>query len=272
MKISRIVDAVGYIDDDLITASIDYKPRKIKMKWIPYAAAAACAACFCILAVRISGNVPGHDTANMAFSGDSGENSSVTSPVNMQPISDDSFTNPDLVDASYKDPDKSSGVEPEGSRPKDPDSTSLEKPGSSKPENPVTSSGEEPNAYLSTKPVTFSTAKEQVKFTEVKEVSGENFVGYELDYVMPSETLWALNYVYTDGEVTVRDNSGDCGVIRISPEYDEKIERDGMVFWKYPFSEQLTVVYISESDVAYIATFKSDADLSKAIDRIKSLV
>lgn len=512
MKTSKIVDAMGYIDDDLITASIDYKPRKIKMKWIPYAAAAACAACFCILAVRISvfdpvvssstgnagntmsevlnhsmglgdistgngelnaGGTASGDTAGGALSGigttgttpvdkpgsgqpgdpanSSGENAGTSygeKPSSSKPTYDGVFEGVDggfsgasmsydgvmeminspfqkengiFLDSFYlvetiralpieeskqlngwgpvcegktvyevkllkdliggeeisrtekilvangtvewqKDGDpvyatgekftvaltkpqegydflhtpssitfrydvvddengditlysrgseldklklptseditetvitsttlnpakhtqkldldaladflredwKARGVSSHFDNTQDNTNTSQAAPVEEKP--PV---GSSPNAYRSTKPVTFSTAKEQVKFTEVKEVSGENFVGYELDYVMPSETLIALRYVYTDGEVSVMDNSGDCGVIKISPEYDEKIERDGMIFWKAYLSEPPTIFYISESEVAYIATFKSDADLSKAIETIKSLI
>ncbi len=132
--------------------------------------------------------------------------------------------------------------------------------------------GSSPNAYLSTRSATFSEAKEQVKFVDVKEVSGADFIGYELDYIMPSETLFALNYVYTDGFVLVRDNSGDCGVIKISPEHDEKIERDNMVFWKSKVTDPHAAIYISESDIAYFGMFRSDTDLSKAIDTIKSLL
>ncbi len=127
-----------------------------------------------------------------------------------------------------------------------------------------------PNAdieHYSTKSVSFSTAKEQVDFAEVKEVSGENFVGYELEYIMPSEKVTALKYVYTDGEVSVRDSSG----FEIATQFYEKIERDNMVFWKGLLTDVPTVTYISESN-AYIAYFESDADLSKAIDAIKSLV
>lgn len=129
-----------------------------------------------------------------------------------------------------------------------------------------------PNAYLSTKPATFEEAKKQIEFVDVKEISGADFIGYELDYVMPSEWLFAFRYVFVDGEVTVRDNRGDFMVIVISPELYEKIERDNMIFWKSTFDESPTVTYISESNVAYFGTFESDADLSKAIAAIKSLV
>ena len=124
-----------------------------------------------------------------------------------------------------------------------------------------------PSEPFSTKSVSFSTAKEQVDFAEVKEVSGENFVGYELEYEMPSEKVNALNYVYTDGKVSVRDSSG----FEIATQFYEKIERDNMVFWKGMLTDQPTVVYISETN-AYIANFESDADLSKAIEAIKSLL
>lgn len=217
MKTSKIVDAVGYIDDDFIAASIDYKPRKIKIKWLPYAAAAVCAACLCIAAVRISAFDP--QINNTGIAGNTNGESLITGC--------------------------GSGDIP---------------------------SGEKPTAYLSSKAVTFSTAKEQVKFADVKEITETDFVGYELEYAMPSETLVALRYVYTDGEVSVSDNSGDYGVIVISPEHYEKIERDGMVFWKSSVTDPPSAVYISESDVAYVGTFKSDADLSKAIDTIKSLI
>lgn len=117
------------------------------------------------------------------------------------------------------------------------------------------------------KSVSLSTAKEQVDFAEVKEVSGENFVGYELEYEMPSEKVTALKYVYTDGEVFVRDSSGFV----ISTQFYEKIERDNMVFWKGLLTDVPIVTYISESN-AYIAYFESDPDLSKAINAIKSLL
>lgn len=279
---SKIAEAMGYIDDDLITASIDYKPRKIRMKWIPYAAV-ACAACFCILAVRIFGKIPETDAA---VSISSGEKSGVTSPVNTQPVLDASVNSnaSNVIDESANsvgegiDENKpgDSSISSEGnpsSKPEDSANSSGEKPDNIKPEDPITSSGEKPPfAYLNTKSVTFSTAKEQVKFVDVKEVSGADFLGYELEYLMPSEKLIALNYVYTDGYVSVIDNSGDWGKIAISPEWDEKIESDGMVFWKSTVTDPPAAIYISESDIAYFGMFKSDADLSKAIDTIKSLI
>ncbi len=522
MNISKIVDAVGYIDDDLITASIDYKPRKIRMKWLPYAAAAACAACLCIFAVRFSkfdSNVI-NGTSDFGNSVNAGGASSESAPPTSESSSiiNDAATSGDTIG--------SFGENTGSSKPGDPSVSSEGKPGSGKPEDPTTSlaiesdnkpigdrpaydevykgisddistgmpmtydeimeminsplqkengifldsfylvetvealptgyskqlngwgpvcegktiyeviilkdliSGEEinrtenilvangtvewqkdgdpvyapgerftvaltkpqegydflqspssitfrydaveeengdmtiysrgseldqlklptsqdisetvttsttlnpakrtqkldinaladflredwkkrgvsshfdnaqssnssendrdsqntrqaaptedkppvgssPNAYLSTRSATFSEAKEQVRFVDVKAVSGADFVGYELDYIMPSETLFALNYVYTDGSVLVRDNSGDCGVFKISPEYDEKIERDNMVFWKLTFTDPSAAIYISESDIAYFGMFESDADLSKAIDTIRSLI
>ncbi len=272
MKISKIVDAVGYIDDDLITASIDYKPRKIRMKWIPYAAAAACAACLCIFAVRFSNFDP-----NLA-SGTSGNGGDITAggacSESVPPASESSGNlNNAAASGTSGDTIGSFGENSGSSKPGAPSGSSEGKPGSGKPEAPVNSSIEEPNAYLSTRSATFSEAKEQVRFVDVKEVSGADFVGYELEYVMPAERLIALNYVYTDGYVSVGDNSGDWGgKFVISPEWDEKIESDGMVFWKSTVTDPSAAIYISESDIAYFGMFESDADLSKAIEAIKSLI
>ncbi len=271
MNISKIVEAVGYIDDDLITASIDYKPRKIRMKWIPYAAAAACAACLCIFAVRFSNFYP-----NLA-SGTSGNGGDITAggacPESAPPASESSGNiNNAAASGTSGDTIGSFGGNSGSSKPGAPSGSSEGKPGSGKPEDTVNSSIEEPNAYLSTRSATFSEAKEQVKFVDVKEVSGADFVGYELDYVMPAEKLITLRYVYTDGSVSVSDNSGDCGVFKISPEHDEKIESDGMVFWKSTVTDPSAAIYISESDIAYFGMFESDADLSKAIEAIKSLI
>lgn len=136
-----------------------------------------------------------------------------------------------------------------------------------------TPSGTAPNAHLSTRSVTFSEAKEQVEFVDVKATAHEDLIGYELEYIMPSETLIALKYVYFNGEVSVRDNSGETKWVEISPKWYEKIEQRGdMVFWRSLLHEAPTVVYVSESDVAYTASFESDEDLSKAIDKIISLL
>ncbi len=287
MKISKIVEAMGYIDDDLITASIDYKPRRIRMKWIPYAAAAACAACLCIFAVRFSnfdtnlasGTFNGGDvTAGGACSESAPPASEVSGNINNAVASGTSGDTSGSLGVNYGggkpgDPVNSSGEKPGSSKPGDPSVSSEGKPGSGKPEDPVNSSAGEPNAYLSTRSATFSEAKEQVRFVDVKEVSGADFVGYELEYVMPAERLIALKYVYTDGYVSVLDNSGDWGgKYVISPEWDEKIESDGMVFWKSKATDPPAAIYISESDIAYFGIFKSDADLSKAIEAIKSLI
>ncbi len=512
MKTSKIVEAMGYIDDDLITASIDYKPRKIRMKWIPYAAAAACAACLCIFAVRFSNYDPPVNLGSVDYgnNANAGSASSASTPPASESSgntigANTSNTSGDTISSSG-DPANSSEKNPSSSNPGDPVASSGEKPGSSKPvyddvykgvnrnyvmgsplsydeiadyltndpghpewdtdslylvetikalsldeckaladwdgmysmettykvrvlkdlisgetvdrtENilismgcvewqnkgdPIYAPGERftvvltkpyegcdflrtpaafafrydaveedgeimlysrrsdldalnmptsvnieesvitsttknpaiysqkltltafadyfredfkkrgltshfdnaqlgnssendqdnrnarqavptedkppvvssPNAYLSTRSATFSEAKEQVRFVDVKEVSGADFVGYELDYVMPSETLFALNYVYTDGSVSVSDNSGDWGgKIVISPgQWYEKIERDGMVFWKDLITDPHAAIYISESDIAYFGMFESDADLSKAIDTIRSLI
>ncbi len=120
---------------------------------------------------------------------------------------------------------------------------------------------------LSTRSETFSTAKEQVKFADVKDIAEPDFVGYELEYIMPSEKVYSLNYVYTDGKVSVRDSSG----FEIATQFYEKIERDDMVFWKGLLTDSPIVVYISESN-AYIADFESDTDLSRSIDKIISLL
>ncbi len=269
MKISKIVDAMGYIDDDLITASIDYKPRKIRMKWIPYAAAAACAACLCIFAVRFSNSDP--DVVH----GTSGNGGNITAggacPESAPPASASSgIINEAATSNTSENSNNFYGEISSDGKPEDPTTGVI--PDGSKPGDSVNSSTEEPNAYLSTRSATFSEAKEQVRFVDVKEVSGADFVGYELDYVMPAEKLITLRYVYTDGSVSVSDNSGDCGVFKISPEHDEKIESDGMVFWKSTVTDPSAAIYISESDIAYFGMFESDADLSKAIEAIKSLI
>lgn len=134
-------------------------------------------------------------------------------------------------------------------------------------------SGTAPNAHLSTRSVSFSEAKEQVEFVDVKNPADADLVGHDLEYIMPSETLLALKYVYVDGEVSVMDNSGDTKWVEISSKWYEKIEQRGdMVFWRSLLHEKPTVVYVSESDVAYIASFESDEDLSKGIEKIISLL
>ena len=55
MNIPRIVDAIGYIDDDLITAALEDPPRKRHnpmIKWMPVAA--------CLALVMIAGILVPH--------------------------------------------------------------------------------------------------------------------------------------------------------------------------------------------------------------------
>lgn len=129
-----------------------------------------------------------------------------------------------------------------------------------------------PDAYLNTRPVTFSEAEDQIDFTDVKKITSADFVGYEIEYVMPSNYPLALNYVYSGGRVSVSDNSGDSGKLIISPEWYEKIERGNMIFWRSLLYDNHAAVYISEYDTVYFAEFVSDADLSKAIETIMSLL
>lgn len=42
MKKSRLANAMGYIDDALVSEAIDYKPKKIKHNWVKWGALAAC--------------------------------------------------------------------------------------------------------------------------------------------------------------------------------------------------------------------------------------
>lgn len=136
-----------------------------------------------------------------------------------------------------------------------------------------TSSQPGPNAYLDTMPATYESAKEQITFVDVKEISDPDFVGYELDYVMPSKTLISLNYVFKDGkEVSVIDNGSGIGTIEITPEYYEEIKRGDMSFWRDLSTDRNTVIYISESNIAYIAALGLDTDISQAVDMIISLL
>ncbi len=138
------------------------------------------------------------------------------------------------------------------------------------PDEEKSQSGSSPNAHLDMNSVMLSLAKQQVKFVDVKEIEDPDFIEYRLEYAMPSEKVTALKYVYTEVEVSVRDNSG--GEFTISPDLYEKIERDNMVFWRSFVPGTPAVVYISESDVVYFASFEYDEDLSKAIDKIISLL
>ncbi len=141
MKISKIVEAMGYIDDDLITASIDYKPRRIRMKWIPYAAAAACAACLCIFAVRFSNFDP---PVNLGSDASGNCNAGSISSTTTSPVSESSgSTNASNASNTSGDTISSSG-ENQSSNPGDPVTSSGAMSGESKPGDPAASSVENP--------------------------------------------------------------------------------------------------------------------------------
>lgn len=132
-----------------------------------------------------------------------------------------------------------------------------------------TSSDTEPNTFFSTKSVTFEQAKEQVDFTDVKEITDPDFIGYLVELIMPSGTVANMAYLFKNGSVTVYDNS--VSKFNFSPEDAEKFERGGKVFWKIPKTDDnVYVVYEPDAETTYEAVMNSDVE--EIIDVILSLI
>ena len=132
-----------------------------------------------------------------------------------------------------------------------------------------TTSDTEPNTFFSTRSVMFEQAKEQVGFIDVKEISDPDFVGYELELIMPSGTVANITYLFKNGSVTVYDNS--VSKFNFSPEYAEKFERDGKVFWKISKMDDYNhVVYEHDAETTYEAVM--NLDVEEIIDVIITLI
>ena len=59
--------------------------------------------------------------------------------------------------------------------------------------------------YLITKETDFCTA--QQLFPNIQECKASNFVKYELEIAMPVNSAVAINYIFTNGKITVHDNT-----------------------------------------------------------------
>ena len=57
MSIPKMANAMGYIDDDLVTGAIEYKRTKKKNSWMKWGAMAAC---LCLVVVGAFGGVHSH--------------------------------------------------------------------------------------------------------------------------------------------------------------------------------------------------------------------
>lgn len=117
--------------------------------------------------------------------------------------------------------------------------------------------------------MTFAQAREQVSLTDVKEVSDPDFIGYELGQIMTSGKLGSVAYLFKNGKVIVYDNS--VSKFNFSPEYAEKFERDGKVFWKISKMDDYNhVVYEHDAETTYEAVM--NLDVEEIIDVMITLI
>ncbi|HHV97466.1 MAG TPA: hypothetical protein GXX37_13550 [Clostridiaceae bacterium] len=54
MKTPKLAIAMGYIDDDLVSGAVEYKPSLVKLVWFRYVAAVACLCLVLLGAIKIT--------------------------------------------------------------------------------------------------------------------------------------------------------------------------------------------------------------------------
>lgn len=73
MKTPRIVDAMNYIDDDLVSWAVEYRPAKRKVSWFRYVSIAACLCLIVFGAIRFSVDLQPHTNTDTTEYGILGE-------------------------------------------------------------------------------------------------------------------------------------------------------------------------------------------------------
>lgn len=70
MKTPRLAVVMGYIDDDLVSGAVEYRPVPIQRRWLRYGVAAACVMFVCAAAFQLSISFMGSQATDLYCVGD----------------------------------------------------------------------------------------------------------------------------------------------------------------------------------------------------------
>lgn len=127
--------------------------------------------------------------------------------------------------------------------------------------------------YLITREIDFGTAKQY--FPNINECSAPNFVRYEVEIAMPSNRAAAINYIFSDGRITVHDNT----VAPFVPGDDlyESIKIEGRTYYVekgHGVSDEHTLILLDdENRLVYTASMRcSNGDLEELARAVEPLI
>lgn len=127
--------------------------------------------------------------------------------------------------------------------------------------------------YLVTREIDFSTAKKY--FPNINECKASNFIKYEVEIAMPSNKAVAINYIFNNGKITIRDNT----IVTFMPSDDfyESIKLEGRVYYVekgYSVYDQTTIIFHDdENNLVYMASMKcSNGDLKEIAKVVEPLI